>query len=75
MNYITHINGKYKECSGYWIASPSAKGAYYMIAVDSENMEYNEDVTSNNYGLRPVVSLPATTLFNWNETDNIWEIY
>ncbi|MCI8346088.1 MAG: hypothetical protein HFJ42_09200 [Clostridia bacterium] len=46
-----------------------------MIAVDSENMEYNEDVTSNNYGLRSVVSLPATTLFNWNETDNIWEIY
>lgn len=74
-NYIIHISGKYEECNGYWIASPSAKGAYYMIAVDSENREYNENITLSNYGLRPVVSLPATTLLKWNESNNIWEIY
>ncbi len=46
-----------------------------MIAVDSENREYNENITLSNYGLRPVVSLPATTLLKWNESNNIWEIY
>lgn len=66
--------GEYNDCSGYWLAAPSAKGAYYMLSIDCTGNDYSNDMSNNLYGLRPVVCLPNTTLLNWNETSQEWDI-
>lgn len=64
----------FNNCNGYWLASPSARGANEIIYV-----HYNSDLTHGAYdygfvGVRPVVFLPASVKASWDEKDNVWKI-
>ena len=68
--YYPH-QSDYSNCSGYWLAAPSANGnGNFMMNVYYNNFVYNSTCGNVNYGVRPLVSLKSgvTLLENINGT-------
>lgn len=47
---------------GYWLASPSAMGNFHLMRVDCDGYIYSGSYRDDEFGLRPVVMVPATLL-------------
>ncbi len=45
-----------------------------MLAVDAMKTNYNEEISNENYSVRPVVSLPSTTILEFNEEKSSWTV-
>lgn len=71
--YYPH-KSNYDGCNGYWIASPSAYEARDLIYVYCNGSISNSYYVNSDFGIRPVVSLPSTTNFTWNDLTQKWDI-
>ena len=59
--YYPHRSG-YKNCYGYWLASPSANIGSYVMFVYYSGYVYYDRSSSYNYSARPLVCLPSNIL-------------
>ena len=62
------------KCFGYWLASPSAYGADYVMRVSKSGLVKYYNISQACYGVRPVVCLPSDITATWNETEGVWNI-
>lgn len=61
------VNGAY-----YWLASPNPSYAHYLWLVGNSGNVYNGN--SNEFGVRPVVSLKSDVLANGTNAFGVWNI-
>ena len=67
-----NINNETNEVYGYWLASPSAQGANYVMYVYFNGYVNNYGYNNAYCGVRPAVYLPSTVKLNTSGT--VWTI-
>ncbi len=70
--YYPHTSA-FGNCSGYWLATPSAESNTYLMGLDFTGSIQRSVYDGNYYGVRPIVSLPPETKVTRGK-DGVWEI-